>query len=111
YVYRSYSSIPDSSIQLSEGEIKDYYNNHKSDYEQKASRKISYAYFPITPSQNDIASTGQWADATFKKFQASENDSLFVNANSDNRFDPTFYSINNPPANVDTSLWAKEIGF
>lgn len=111
YIYRSYASIPDSSIQLSEDEIEDYYEANKSDYEQKASRKIAYAYFPINPSTEDIEQARQWADETYIKFQNSENDSLFVNANSDNRFDPIYYSLNTAPANADTSLWNKEVGF
>ena len=111
YVYRSYASIPDSSVQLSESEIEDYYEANKSDYEQKASRKISYAYFPINPSTADVDQATKWANETFTKFQNAENDSLFVNANSDNRFDPTYYSLNTVPANIDTAFWGKEVGF
>lgn len=111
YIYRSYASIPDSSIQLSEDEIEDYYEANKSDYDQKASRKIAYAYFPINPSTEDIEQARQWADGTYIKFQNSENDSLFVNANSDNRFDPIYYSLNTAPANADTSLWSKEVAY
>lgn len=111
YVYRSYASVSDSLVQLSEGDIKDYYNAHKSDYEQKASRKISYAYFPINPSIEDVNQANQWANETFTKFQKAENDSLFVNANSDNRFDPIYYSINTAPTNSDTSLWNNDTGY
>jgi len=93
YVYQSYSSIADSTVELSESEIEDYYDAHKSDYEQKASRKISYAYFPINPSSTDVEEATNWANETFTKFQNAENDSLFVNANSDNRFDPIYYTI------------------
>lgn len=111
YVYKPYTSIEDASVEITESEVKEYYEKTKGDYEQKASRKIAYAYFPIVPSDFDKESTKRWVDETFTKFQSAENDSIFTNANSDSRFNPTYYSKENAPVGVDTALWDQEVGF
>lgn len=111
YVYKPYSSIVDSTVTVTESEVKSFYEKTKNDYEQKASRKIAYAYFPVTPSPLDQASAKSWVDETFAKFKKTENDSTFVNANSDERFNPNFYSEENAPAGVDTLLWDQDSGY
>jgi peptidyl-prolyl cis-trans isomerase D len=111
YVYKPYSSIEDANVTLSEAEIEAYYEKHKSDYEQEASRKIAYAYFPVAPSERDEAMAEEWSKEIYAKFQKVENDSTFVNANSDERFDPFYYSKENAPIGADTSLWSKEVGY
>ncbi len=111
YVYKPYSSIVDSTVELTESEISSYYNDHKVDYEQESSIGISYAYFPVEPSIKDREAAGEWADDIFARLQNSDNDSTFVNANSEVLFDPLYYSVRYAPANVDTSLWRQEVGF
>lgn len=111
YVYKPFNSISDTSITVTESDIQAYYDEHKEDYKQEASRKILYAYFPVRPSEADVAATQKYMDETYERFSKTENDSIFVNANSDQPFDPTFYSIENMPLGADTSLWSKEVGF
>lgn len=111
YVVQKYSSIPDSTVEISEDKVKDYYQEHKEEYEQKASRKMFYAYFPVRPSNTDIEAVVNEANRIYQKFQKTENDSIFVNANSDQRFDPTYYSKNNLPLGVDSAFWSNDSGF
>lgn len=111
YVMKPYTATPDSLVEVSESEIKDYYNENKKDFEQKANRKAFYAYFPVRPSAIDVEQTRQWAFETYEKFKNAENDSTFVNANSDQAFDPNFYSVENIPMGADSTLWNEEIGF
>lgn len=111
YIYKPYTSIVDSTISLSESDIEAYYNEHKEEYEQKASRKIAYAYLPVVPSDKDQADAKLWVENTAEKFKEAKNDSTFVNANSDARFDPTYYSQKYGPAGVDTLLWNQEVGY
>ena len=111
YVFQPYSYIVDSEVELSEADIEEFYNETKNDYEQEASVGIAYAYFPVEPSIKDREIAREWVDNTFEKFKKVENDSTFVNANSDGRFDPQYYSKQFAPANIDTSLWGEEVGF
>jgi len=110
YIYKPYSALNDSLVEMSEADIKAYYEDHKEDYEQEASHKITYAYFPVVPSDEDKESTKNWVDDVFDKFKATENDSLFVNANSDERFDPAYYTLKNIPAGLDSSFWNMNVG-
>ena len=110
YVMKPYSAVSDTSVQVSESDLKAYYEEHKEEYEQAASTKILYAYLPVSPSALDIQRAEKFLDDVYQKFEGTTNDSIFVNANSDDPFNPTFYSINNAPKDADTSLWNKEVG-
>tara|TARA_B100001109_G_scaffold254572_1_gene254598 strand:- start:2148 stop:4226 length:2079 start_codon:yes stop_codon:yes gene_type:complete len=110
YVMKPYSAVSDTSVQVSESDLKAYYEEHKEEYEQAASTKILYAYLPVSPSALDIQRAEKFLDDVYQKFEGTTNDSIFVNANSDDPFNPTFYSINNAPKDADTSLWNKDVG-
>lgn len=111
YVQKPYNSVSDTSIQLTDEDIQNYYEEHKEEYKQESGRKILYAYFPVKPSEADVAATQKYMDDSFDRFENTENDSIFVNANSDKPFDPTYYSMDNMPLGADTSMWSKEVGF
>jgi len=111
YAYIPFNSIPDSTISVSESEMEDYYDDHLSEFETEASTKITYAFFPVDPSAADRENAKQWAEKIYREFQTASNDSIFVNANSDQRFDPVFYSRETAPSTIDTSMFSKEVGY
>ncbi|MFT5665992.1 MAG: peptidyl-prolyl cis-trans isomerase D [Vicingaceae bacterium] len=111
YVYKPYTAIEDSAVDLTESEISSFYKKTKSEYEQKASRKIAYAYFPIVPSSDDQEEAKQWADKMYGDFKTNSNDSTFVNANSDAGFIPVYYSESNAPVGADTTLWDRDSAY
>tara|TARA_B110000046_G_scaffold40521_1_gene44886 strand:- start:33595 stop:35661 length:2067 start_codon:yes stop_codon:yes gene_type:complete len=110
YIYKAYSSIEDSTIAVSESEVYDFYSKTNSEYEQKASRKIAYAFFPIVPSAEDQAEAEQWVNKIYEEFKTNVNDSTFVNANSDQNFIPVYFSKGNAAIGVDTMLWDQDSG-
>ena len=55
YVFKPYSAVLDSAVELSESEIEDYYEEHTEEYDQEASRAIAYAYFPVEPKNSEKA--------------------------------------------------------
>jgi peptidyl-prolyl cis-trans isomerase D len=87
FVMKRYASIPDSTIVVSDSDIKAYYNKHKDEdqYKQQASRGIKYVSFPVVPSESDISFLNNQMDLLLSDFQNTDNDSLFVINNSDNR--------------------------
>lgn len=111
YVMKRYNEISDTTISLTDSELKDYYNEHKDDYFQEPSRKIEYVMFNILPSEKDEALVRKWANDMYQEFKATKNDSLFVANNSDEGFDPKYYSSKNLPDGIDTNLFAAEKGF
>ena len=56
YVFFDPSSyIKDNEIQVTDDEIKEYYEKHKNEYKQEDSRKLRVAIFPIQASKQDSA--------------------------------------------------------
>lgn len=57
YVREVYTSIPDSSITISDKEIEDYISEHKDDpqFKQEESRGIAYVAFSALPTASDSA--------------------------------------------------------
>ena len=111
YAYIPFNSIADSTVSVSEDEMEDYYEDHLSDFEQEASIELTYAFFPVEPSESDMEKAKEWAEKTYREFKEASNDSTFVNANSDERFDPIFYSRETAPSDIDTNLFNQEIGY
>ncbi len=52
-----YSSIPDSSVKVTDKEIEDYIGKHKDQFKQEESRGISYVAFSALPTAADSAAT------------------------------------------------------
>ena len=53
YILVDLNEFPDSSIKVSEDDLKNYYNSHLDQYGIKAQRKIRYVIFPFVPSAED----------------------------------------------------------
>lgn len=91
YVVKNYSTIEDSTISVSNSEIKEYYNKHQKRFEQPESRRIVYVNFDIEPSGEDFADTEKAVAELVEEFAASEEPLEFVNLASDQRADHNYY--------------------
>jgi peptidyl-prolyl cis-trans isomerase D len=86
YVYQSYTKVPQEAVgEVTEEEIKKYYENHKTEekYKQKASRKLAYFSANVTPSKSDSAEVINLLERMVPKFKQTEKDSIFVMRYSD----------------------------
>ena len=81
----------DSTIVVSDSEIKKYYEAHKKFYMQQASRDIEYVVFEVVPSAEDIAAANQALVDVYDEFAAAENMKTFLLANSDRQYDNHWY--------------------
>ena len=81
----------DSTIVVSDKEIKAYYDAHKKFYKQQASRDIEYVVFEVGPSAEDIAEANQALIDVYDEFKAAENMKSFLLANSDRPYDNHWY--------------------
>ena len=81
----------DSTIVVSDSEIKKYYEAHKKFYKQQASRDIEYVVFEVIPTAEDIAAANQSLIAVYDEFAATDNMKSFLLANSDRQIDNTWY--------------------
>lgn len=73
FVRELYSSIPDSTIKISDKEIEDYISKHKDDYKQQESRSIAYVSFSALPTASDSAAARQALLALKPGFDTSNN--------------------------------------
>lgn len=89
FVGKSFADIPDEEVNITDAEIKKYYDTHKTDKKWEvvaANRSINYFSIPINPSESDINQFNKEMEALKAKFQTTKNDSLFVLMNSDFKY-------------------------
>ena len=86
-----YGFAKDSTIVVSDSEIKEYYNAHKKFYKQPASRDIEYVVFEVVPSDSDIAAANQAVIDVYDNFASTDNMKGFLLANSDRQYDNRWY--------------------
>lgn len=98
----------DSSIVISDNEIKQYYNNHKKFFKQRASRDIEYVVFQVVPSQTDIAETAKQMAELQPEFAVAENVKNFTTKNSDLYYNGYWYKageLKTVDADVEDFVW------
>ena len=103
----------DSTIVVSDSEIKKYYESHKKLYKQNASRDIEYVVFEVVPSANDIAAANQALTDVYDEFVSAENMKTFLLANSDRQYDAHWYKegeLNSVARVVNDYAFGKEKG-
>ncbi|MGB0887946.1 MAG: peptidylprolyl isomerase [Vicingaceae bacterium] len=110
FVAKRYNSVADSAITVSDAELKAYYNEHKSEYKQDASREVEYVKFEVKPSEQDIEEARKWIEETAAEFKSTDDDSSFVVYNSEAPLDQKFYSLDNLPSGIDSAFFAQEVG-
>ena len=81
----------DSTIVVSDSEIKKYYEDHKKFFKQNASRDIEYVVFEVEPSAEDIAAANQALVEVYDEFVSAENMRGFLLANSDRKYEDRWY--------------------
>ena len=91
FVMVPYGFENDSTIVVSDSEIRKYYDAHKKFYKQQASRDIEYVVFEVVPTAEDIAAANQALVAVYDEFASTDNMKSFLLANSDRQLDNTWY--------------------
>lgn len=81
----------DTTIVVTDKEIQAYYNEHKENYKQKASRDVEFVAFEIVPSKGDIDDAQARINSLYDEFASAENLKNFIARNSDRAFDKYYY--------------------
>ncbi len=106
YIMLSNNSVEDNEVAITDSELQDYYNNNKDNYQQEKLRTIEYVTFPVTPSKQDYQQAEAWINDIVSDFAAATDNIAFVNSNSDESFDDTWYSREELPQDI--ALWIFE---
>lgn len=83
YLYVPFTSIQDSTVEVSDSELQSYFNKNKKDYEGSANRELEYLTFPLKPTAEDINYISQELSNISSVFAETTNDTAFIAANSD----------------------------
>ncbi len=89
YLYVPYYSISDTTITVSESEIKDYYNKNKEQFKVDESRSLSYVTFDVVPSSDDTLFVKEELQLVKEEFKTAVDDSTYASLNTDGT---TFFS-------------------
>jgi peptidyl-prolyl cis-trans isomerase D len=126
YVRIPYTSIADSTIQVSKKEIEAYVKEHKADYKQDKARDIRFVFFEEKPSLEDEnavkesmvklldnsveynATTDQ--NDTILGFRNTTDMAAFLDRNSDAKYDTIFKARKELPAVAADSIMALQVG-
>ena len=81
----------DTTIKVTDKEIQDYYNAHKENYKQKASRDVEFVAFEVNPSAQDVQVAKERIEKLYDEFAASTNLKNFIARNSDRAIENYYY--------------------
>jgi peptidyl-prolyl cis-trans isomerase D len=126
YVRVPYTSIADSTIEVSKKEIEVYINDHKADYKQDRARDIRFVFFEEKPSLEDetavkegmvklLSNTVEYNATTDQNdtilgFRNTTDMTAFLDRNSDSKYDTIFRAKKELPAIASDSILALQIG-
>ena len=91
YCLTMYPVVRDSSVTVSDAEIKSYYDSHKDFFKQRASREIEYVVYEVEPSEADVLATSDEMDAAYEEFKTTDNMRAFLLRNSDEPLSEYWY--------------------
>ncbi|WP_028296550.1 peptidylprolyl isomerase [Olivibacter sitiensis] len=87
YVLLDYASIPDKDIKLSDGDFKEYFNEHKKAfYNNSELRSFDFVVLNAAPTAQDTAATLEIVTKLGEELAQSTNDSLFASSNSQTKY-------------------------
>ena len=79
YVLVTYASVPDSTVDVSDRNVRSYFNAHKSDaeFQQKAGRDVTFARISVKATAEDAAKINKALTETKNAWMTASNDSAF----------------------------------
>jgi peptidyl-prolyl cis-trans isomerase D len=108
YILLSHNSVADSQVVVTRKDLKNYYDTHKEDYKQGATRRIEYISFPVKPSPADFRDAEKWINDIRSDFESATDNVQFVNSNSDVSFDDTWYKKDDLPENIGNWIYEED---
>ncbi len=76
----------DTTVVISTSEIQKFYDAHKDNFRQKATRDIEYAVYEVSPSVKDIEAQSTEFTTLYDEFVSADNVRAFLQRNSDRQW-------------------------
>ncbi len=83
FIIQPFGFMPDTTVTVSQQEIKDYYSKNKSKFEMNASRDIDYVVFEVIPSAEDVRLAKEDIEKVYEEFATTTNLRTFLARNSE----------------------------
>ncbi|MDP5170282.1 MAG: SurA N-terminal domain-containing protein [Bacteroidia bacterium] len=101
----NYTAIADSTIPVSESDLRAYMKAHASEYEQEAQTFIRYITYDINPSAADTVTAMQKLTKQMQPFAEAVRDSVYTMTKSSKPYVPgSFVNITGVPAGLRDSM-------
>lgn len=84
YLFIPYFSISDTSVQVSDADLRTYYNKNKEKYKSEHTRDLKYVSFPVVASAEDSLAIREELGRLVSDLKQTQDDSVFASINSDN---------------------------
>lgn len=110
YFVQPYYLISDSTVKVSNSDIKDRYNKQKEQYKQEANCGINFVSFQIKPLPEDFKEAETWINKLSTEFKTSTDVVGLVNSNSDIMYTGRGYSLQTVPASLKAFAFGGKTG-
>ena len=102
-----YTTIPDSTVTVTDADNKAFYEENKTRYETDERRDIEYVLFEIKPSLEDRQDALKFVQDRKPEFEAAEDAAAYVNDsyNSDQRYDSTWLGRKDVPEMIEQAIF------
>lgn len=91
FVVKPFVFAVDSTITVSNQEIKNYYESNKHNYKQQECKDIEYVVFEVVPSIEDLELAENGINRVYDEFTTTSNIKNFLARNSDQAYNPYFF--------------------
>lgn len=106
-VSKKFETVADSTVKITDEELKKYYDEHRFEFEQNdETRRIEYVVYQVQPSPEDRTMLMENIVQLKADFQATTNDTAFVNANSAEPFNASSIKKGKLGPQIDSSVFA-----
>ncbi|WP_428235565.1 peptidylprolyl isomerase [Gracilimonas sp.] len=93
YIRFPYSEVTEQQLEVSDAELREYYNKNRERYSRDESYRIQYVTFSKLPTASDTAQIVEDVRELITPFENSESDSLFLaRQGSSNQYQNAFVS-------------------
>ncbi len=110
FVFLDPNTVPDANIQVTEDDMKNYYDKHKDDFKRDESAKLKYVLFSDAATMEDTVQTEKMMKALtkdLKKLNAADSTTFaVVNDNSASKFANNYLKPNEIPVEVASFLFS-----
>ncbi len=102
--------FPDSSIHITENQMRDYYSSHENDFRTPATRQLKYVVFPIVPSRGDTSEVQSEMEQVAVQAQGGTNFLDLVKEYSETPYNDKFVGHGQMNPTVEDEAFSAKVG-